>query len=202
MTLFLYNTFLLLSLLGVDVPLGCIEEENRIYLNWPFFTVPPGLKNIYEEVCKRDSYGLSSFIKGATPLDRRLTVKRDKRGIIIEKRRTPVKRFYTTEDLTPYAGISFGRAKIKRDTTIRLYMKKDYGDGLFLLVLKDKKATYARQINIVEDVKCPLKISICTNELFQIPYRKDDYIEGEYEVLLYVLNYNKIRWTILDLEIE
>lgn len=202
MTLFLHNIFLVLTLLRVDVPLGCREEENRIYLNWPFFTVPPGLKNIYEEVCKMDSYGLSNFIKGAIPLDRRLTVKRDKRGIIIEKKSTPVKRFYTTEDLTPYTGISFGRAEIKKDTTIKLYMKRDYGDGLFLFVLKDKKATYARQITIVEDVKCPLKISIYTDELFQIPYRKDDYIEGEYEVLLYVLNYNKIRWIILDLEIQ
>ncbi len=197
----IFNILLLINLFGTEYPLGCIENETPIHLNMPFYTIPLGAKALYEEVCNLKDRAYDNISDKAKPLNDKMKIKKDKTGITIEKRSTPIRKFYPSENLEIYAGITFGKMFIKKENTIFLYMQKESQDGLFLLVLKEGDLIYARQI-IIDDIKCPVKVTAKIEEFYQIPYKKNDIKDGEYEVNLYVINYNSLRWKILGLEIR
>ncbi|MCX7958382.1 MAG: hypothetical protein N3B13_04980, partial [Deltaproteobacteria bacterium] len=83
-----------------------------------------------------------------------------------------------------------------------LHLKRISGDGLFLLVLRDKERLFARQIIIEEKGRCPIRVSLPIEEFFEIPYKRGDFMEGIYNIELYMMNYNKMEWTIEGFEIK
>jgi len=184
-----------------DVPLGCTEDENALILNWPFFTIPEGKRIDYEEVCNYKSSFSVEGIEKISSLNESTKISKKNGMVIIEKETIPLKKFYSTENLTPYSGISLGSYNIEKDSKIDLYLDKVYGDGFFLLVLSSKDSIYARQI-ILGDIKCTARVEVSTDEYFEIPYRKKDFSGGVYEIRLYLMNYNKMKWVLQNMEIR
>ncbi|GEM_PF-4660807 len=183
------------------VPLGCTEDENKINLSWPFFTIPVGKRADYIESCDLSYNESSSGLLNLQKVGKDISIDKIKDGVLIEKERSLIPRFYPTEDLSPYSGLYIGRHYLKEKNQIQLRLKKIDGDGLFLVVLKNEKRFYARQL-IIDDIKCPAIVTLDMNEFFEIPYRKDGFLEGSYEIYLYLLNYSEMKWIIQDFLIK
>lgn len=182
-------------------PLGCIEDENKILLNFPFFTIPVGKRVDLEEICNYKPSLTKEALAKIRPFNNALILKKDN-SITIKKGETKVKRFYPTEDLSPYPGLFLDEKEIGLESKITLYLKAIKGDGLFLLVLRGYHRVFARQIVIEGVPKCPLKASIPIEDFFEIPYKTNEFSKDRFAIELYILNFNEIEWMLLGFEIE
>ncbi|MGB9601139.1 MAG: hypothetical protein ACPL7I_11345, partial [Myxococcota bacterium] len=98
-------------------------------------------------------------------------------------------------------GIKITKAKLNIINKIMIALEREYGDGLFLLVLRNDNGMFARQI-IVDEIKCAVEVIIPVAEFFQIPYKEGDFLDAEYQIELYLINYNKMKWKFVGFEIE
>ncbi|MGC8927899.1 MAG: hypothetical protein ACP5QK_08235 [Myxococcota bacterium] len=192
---------LLLPISSGEIPLGCMEDENPIRLNYPFFTIPVGKKVMYNEKCDKKHYLSQKLLDEISPLNGFTGLKKESSSVVLNKDRQSIKRFYTTSNLTPYYGIKITKAKLNIINKIMIALEREYGDGLFLLVLRNDNGMFARQI-IVDEIKCAVEVIIPVAEFFQIPYKEGDFLDAEYQIELYLINYNKMKWKFVGFEIE
>ncbi len=198
LTLFLFFYF---AVNQQNFPLGCIEDENRIRPDYPFFTIPAGRKVETEEVCNYIPSLQSDFIEKIRPLNNAGIFKKDG-AVSVKKGKTKVRKFYTTENLSLYPGIILGDNEINDSNSLVLYLKAKSGNGLFLLVLRSNDRIFARQIIIEKNTNCPLKVILPIGDFFEIPYKKGDFPRDSYQMELYMLNYNPVEWILLGFEVK
>lgn len=189
-------------LLAADnYPLGCTEDENRILLNWPFFTIPTGQKVMAEEVCNSKPSLQKGLIYKIKPINN-AKIHKDETSIVLKKGKIDVKKFYPSEDLSLYPGISIDEREISKESQITIYLRQKKGDGLFLFVLRRDDRIFARQIILDGSHKCPIRVVLPVREFFEIPYIKGDLQRDIYKIEMYMLNFNEMEWEILGIEIE
>lgn len=201
MNLSLILLALFLNSEGLNIPLGCMEDESPIKLNYPFFTIPVGKKVLYNEKCDKKPYLSQRLLDEISPLNGFTGLKKEGSSVVLNKDRQSIKRFYTTSNLMPYYGIKITKAKLNINNKILIALEREYGDGLFLLVLRNENRMFARQI-IIDEIKCAVEVIIPVAEFFQIPYKDGNFLDSEYQIELYLINYNKMKWKLVGFEIE
>ncbi len=184
-----------------NIPLGCIEDENKILLNWPFFSIASGRKIRVQEVCEYKPSLRESIMKGISPINN-IKIKLKNSSIIVAKDKSNIKKFYSTDNLSPYPGLLLGNFPLTIDNTIYLYLRQIKGDGLFLLVIRKEKTILARQVIIEGRPICNIEIKVPVTDFFEIPYYKKGFVEDRYQLELYLINYNPMSYEITGLEIR
>ncbi|MCX7943594.1 MAG: hypothetical protein N2746_03705 [Deltaproteobacteria bacterium] len=185
----------------MEVPLGCIEDENSIIMNWPFYSIPLGKRNEISNQCGYKPNLDKAIIENSISINNAIVDKK-KDQIRLKKGRSNIKKFYSTLDLSPFPGIFLSELSLRKENEIGIYLAKIDGDGLFLLVLRRDDTLFMRQIIIDQSTKCPVKVSLSIKDFIEIPFYKGGFVEGLYRIELYMVNYNSMEWTLLGFEVK